>query len=77
MFGSDTPTWQIARALKKETDFKNSDNQTKFIINKNTLLAFGKYSIYLRLYAKYFDKPLVYQTNRAITVVTNPYGGDL
>lgn len=67
----------MARALNATTDYKNSNNQIKFILNKNTLTAHGKYQVYLRLYAKKFDKPLVFFTSRSFEIVTNPFAGQL
>lgn len=55
MHGSDEETWKVARALNASTDFKNSNNQIKFIVNKDTLTAFGQYKVLLRLYTKFFD----------------------
>lgn len=77
VLGADTETGKVARALNATTDFKNSNDQIKFILSRNTLTAYGQYQVFLRLYAKKFDKPLVFFTSRSFEIVTNPYGGQL
>jgi hypothetical protein len=77
VFGTDTPTWQSARGLVPASDYVNSDDRIKFILAAHSLNATGDYRIYLRLTAKDFDQPLVFQSYEDITVVAAPSAGSL
>ena len=77
MFGTDTPTWQSVRGLLPDSDYVNSDDQIKFMLVPHALNATGNYRVYLRLYAKDFDEPLVFQSFEDISVVAAPSGGSL
>ena len=66
IYGTDTPTWDIARAIDPDTAYVNSDDRIRFRINKHILTATGDYRIYLRLYAKRFDQPLVFQQDTLV-----------
>jgi hypothetical protein len=77
LYGTDTLTWQSALALNPETDFVNSNDQIKFILRRLSLTHTGSYRLNLRLYAKHFDSPVVYNQDNVLQVVTPPVAGVL
>jgi len=66
VYGTDTATWQSALALHPASDFVNSNDQIRFILRKNSLAQTGSYRLNLRLYAKNFNAPLVYNQDNVL-----------